>query len=106
MSAFLRSVPFPATPKTVYVNLDRQATGPGDHTRVVQSSTTEDGPTPEMLSILSHPHSRHVLLTSLEQETPIEIGRLATGIAVSDPETLRTVTTGTTGAHKNDESEL
>jgi hypothetical protein len=59
-----------------------------------------------MLSLLSYPHSRHILLTSLEQETSIEVGELTKRISASDPETLRTVTAGMTGAHKNSESEL
>lgn len=58
-----------------------------------------------MLSILSHPHNRRILFTLLGRETPIEVDELTTRVAASGPETLRTVTAGTTATHKNDKSE-
>lgn len=86
------------------MTLDRQGTDSSDHTCSAQSSTTEDGSTSEMVSLLSNPHNRHILLTPLGQETSIEVDKLTTRVAASDPETLRTVAAGTTGNHKNGES--
>ncbi|WP_254532913.1 hypothetical protein [Natrinema gelatinilyticum] len=86
------------------MTLDGQGTDSGDRMRSTQSSTTEDGLTSEMRSILSHPYNRRILLPLLGWETPIEGDELTARVVATDVETRRTENVGAVETRENGQS--
>ncbi|WP_458209878.1 hypothetical protein [Haladaptatus sp. NG-SE-30] len=80
------------------MTIDRQGTDSGGRTYAAWSSPLEEEVPTEMLSILSQPHNRHILLALLEQDAPIRVDELTAHVAAAS------TTTNSTGRTENYEN--